>query len=668
MTPDQKRKRKLQLELELRRRQRAKAAGVPSDLTEAMLAKEREREAGYESSQQALKSLGKAATETVKDVGVSTLQSASLEFGDELIGGAVAAWQKAKGDKRPASEIYKEMRDAIRNEVAGARQRSPISTFVADVVVPNPMKFVKYGKALSGPIATGAMTAAGYSEELEDMPVDVAVGSTIGAGVKAASKVAQSSIKDPRATEARYLGLREAPVTLKKGPASRWIDDIEKSLDRLREKGLFGKNYDKFSSRSKRWLANPLAGKIDKMKAAKPRDILKKMDEAISASSRKLDNILRKKSPEILEGEFVPSRKAITKPEFSTDEFGQIKKTEKVVGSVDYYPIQKEGIFTPDELQNDIEDIRNRILNQFGEEDGSKIAKEIEQSYNNLTKEQGAFTVKDLHEEKKRLYASLMGKYEDAHLSNAEKAAKKELARLYKNKINEYTNDPEIIELNQTMEDIFNFKDAVDKKIKQQFLESPMEGIKGSTYGGIMFRIERAIENIIDPSRPYRAKLGRIAEEHADVVDKAISGPQAAPVRALMRPYEKDQERVQSREPQSIAEDLVRTPLPRSSEEIIAKKDFILAKVAQQAPEMFDAIRDTIERDPQAISEVLPALVMAAPHLFERDPYNRIDGKIVDPQMREKATQDTMDDDDLSYLEKTLIINKLNKTGIFDAK
>lgn len=120
------------------------------------------------------------------------------------------------------------------------------------------------------------------------------------------------------------------------------------------------------------------------------------------------------------------------------------------------------------------------------------------------------------------------------------------------------------------------------------------------------------------------------------------------------------------REPQSIAEDLARTPIPRDSSRILENKDFIKAKALEQAPEIYDQLSDVLDNDPEAISEILPAITRAAPHLFERDAYDRIDGVIIDPMMREKAAKDTMNRQDISNMDKIEIINELNKTGQFD--
>jgi len=118
-------------------------------------------------------------------------------------------------------------------------------------------------------------------------------------------------------------------------------------------------------------------------------------------------------------------------------------------------------------------------------------------------------------------------------------------------------------------------------------------------------------------------------------------------------------------EPQgpTIEEELVRKPFPRSTEEFLKNKDFVLAKIAQQAPQMFDTIRDVIERNPEQIKDIMPAIVKIMPHLFEHDRYGRYDGKILDPKMRDVARKDIMNDDNISNTQKAIKMQRLNKTG-----
>jgi hypothetical protein len=152
---------------------------------------------------------------------------------------------------------------------------------------------------------------------------------------------------------------------------------------------------------------------------------------------------------------------------------------------------------------------------------------------------------------------------------------------------------------------------------------------------------------------------------HGDIIPSGKAGALykgSEAVRGASFPL-RDEERSPGRTPQSIPEEIMRTPLPRSSEDLLGKADFVRAKAAQQAPEMYDYVNDLLTNSPENIKEIMPALVQAAPHLFEQDKYDRVDGIIYNPEKKEYARNDIMKNDDLSHSEKMLMINQINKTG-----
>jgi hypothetical protein len=122
------------------------------------------------------------------------------------------------------------------------------------------------------------------------------------------------------------------------------------------------------------------------------------------------------------------------------------------------------------------------------------------------------------------------------------------------------------------------------------------------------------------------------------------------------------------RMPQSvpnIPEELIRTPLPRSTQSLMEKKSFVLAKVAQMMPEMYEAVSDTYKHEPERLGEIAQVLSMKAPHLFERDKYNRYDGRILSEKDKAQAIKDTLLRKDISSVQQSKIITRLNQTGEF---
>ena len=116
----------------------------------------------------------------------------------------------------------------------------------------------------------------------------------------------------------------------------------------------------------------------------------------------------------------------------------------------------------------------------------------------------------------------------------------------------------------------------------------------------------------------------------------------------------------------NIPEQFIRTPLPRSTDGLMKKKNFVLGKVAQMMPEMFESVKDTYEHEPERLSEIAQVLAVKMPHLFERDKYNRFDGRILSEADKQVAIKDTLLRKDLSPIDQAKIITRLNKEGLYE--
>ncbi len=90
---------------------------------------------------------------------------------------------------------------------------------------------------------------------------------------------------------------------------------------------------------------------------------------------------------------------------------------------------------------------------------------------------------------------------------------------------------------------------------------------------------------------------------------------------------------------------LASTQIPRNTNDIIAMKDQFIAKIAMETktPEgkqLFDEVVRVMETNPEQIEQLLPALMKYYPNAFKQDPYGRINNKITDPVLKEKAIKD----------------------------
>lgn len=111
---------------------------------------------------------------------------------------------------------------------------------------------------------------------------------------------------------------------------------------------------------------------------------------------------------------------------------------------------------------------------------------------------------------------------------------------------------------------------------------------------------------------------------------------------------------------------LVEYQIPRNSEAILANKDVFLAKIAQMSNDtnLTAMFKDALESHPEKLPKVLPALVLKFPDLFEDDDYNRVDGKIFDPTLKQKALTDIRNSRKYSTREKAQISKRLEVEGI----
>lgn len=101
---------------------------------------------------------------------------------------------------------------------------------------------------------------------------------------------------------------------------------------------------------------------------------------------------------------------------------------------------------------------------------------------------------------------------------------------------------------------------------------------------------------------------------------------------------------------------LAATQIPRNTSDIIAMKDQFIAKIAMETntPEgkqLFDEVVRIMETNPAQIEQLLPALMTNYPNMFVTDPYNRINNKISDPVLKQKAIKDIVNKEG-SALEK----------------
>lgn len=587
---------------------------LPKWKEEAKLVEEKRQanvERGAETREQILENAKEFFTPPkLEHLGISAAQGATLSFADEIAGGLSAAWQKASGDKRPYSEIYKEVRDAVRGKTSEAREQSPVTSFVAEILGSAPYG----GSGIMRRAATGAAIGAGEAKEVEDVPSMSAIGGALGGTSEAITKAVGSMFKDPNILRARYTG-----ATPKEFERVGLLGDPEKSAEFLDKTGFFKNKSAEFSPEKMSFVPTKKGGFPSRQEA------LKRAKDAINKLGEYIQSKISKKSPDfVIEG--VPS----------------------------------EGVYSWEDFIGDeslLDDVNNYLSKVYGQKEANAAA---EKTMNKFLEEIGeGSTLSDIQRIKQNLMASIAEGYKKQDPDLVDLNMKKIIANRLKNFITEQMGEEgaDIAHANEIMHNLFNVKTTLSKKVSAE--KAGMNRSNIPAFGQIGYKVQRGME-ILGGGEKGLLSRARGAEI-IDSIPEGIKRPARMTPLQIIKGAEEDY----GREPQSIPESIVRTPLPRDTDRILEGKDFVLAKAAQQAPEMFDHVREVLENNPEVLPDILPGLVNGFPQLFERDQYNRVDGKIIDPAMREKARKDTMMREDLSKIEKAIIINELNKTGIF---
>lgn len=577
-----------------------------------------------------------------EDVGVSAVQGATLGFGDEAFGAIASAYKKATGDDRSLEELYKEYRDMARGQIKETRERSPFMSFMieagASIPTGGPIAKVaskvpvlgKYAPKLTSTAIESAGIGVGESEGREGSD---AIKSTImglgthvaGKGIK---KIAKTPFEEPMNIRSRFLGA--GPKEFKR--FSRF-GDPDVATQNLKDMGLFRFKDAKFE------LDKNGSGRFVKSK---------------HSSESALD---------------LPTRR---------DSLRSIRRAQKQINNRKNQLFKNEMTRVPDifELYSLAEHkyLKGKNKSLYSDE----FVKELRKEFENLTRrfKGKAPTMKQLDSFKSELQSKADKIYTSPDISpefQTRMEAQAELADTLKEYL-DHTMPPEYQELNRVATDLYLMEKPLHAKIASDMSGGARE-LEGAVtpYASAPYWATKATE--VAGGGEYGMLLrANTGEKASDIYSKTsawseplLEGVQR-PVKTILPRMLMRDDKQTGRSPQStnIPTELVRMPIPRTTEEVIANKDAILLKVAQQAPESYDQFVELFEHNEDSIQDVLPVLSQMVPHLFSKDKYNRIDGIILDPAKKEMARQDLMKNDGLSNTEKMLMMNKLNKTGEFD--
>jgi hypothetical protein len=569
------------------------------------------------------------ARETVEDMAITGAQGATLDFMDEMAG---AAGQMTGGD-------YVTSRDAMRAKVQGARDRSPIMTPIAEAagsIATSAAIPALRGGTVAKELGLAVIQGAGNAPEMEDIPKSAAISSGASLVSQGAMGLAKKAIKNPNDIRANAMGARG--INYRKGEP--FIGDVPVEdfdmADRLKDPAGLAARLKKigFYNMGERNMdvlkgqyVRSGSGLEGSMKAVDLESMMGRVQQGVSQ--------LRERNIELLKGKKIPLRKI---GDILTDAAHELIPEGE--------DIAKRSKTVTELVQTMVDDLQRR-----GHIRGNYIeAKDIETIKRNWQK-----TVASTYDGNKAL----------SEITNVGVEARRKMATRLDELVDSY-GGPDYKRNNDIMRDLLTAEVLIHDKASAQ--RAYHMGGKRLTMGGKMGHIYNTVaeDTIAHPQADMiRANMGDFNKSPNGQLLESFF--ERIPVRGISDGTQDQQGPM--RRPQSvpnIPEELIRTPLPRTTQGLMQNKNFVLAKVAQMMPDMFEAVKDTYEREPERLGELAQVIAMRMPHVFERDKYNRFDGRILSDQDKNRAIKDTLTNPKLNAIQQADIITRLNKEGLYD--
>lgn len=562
------------------------------------------------------RSLGPELVERAPDLAILGAQGASFGFLDEGAG----AFEKMQGGD------YTKGRDEAREKISEARQRQGLygdaaemaGSMVTSVAVPS-----LRGGTFIKELGLAALQGAGEAPEMDDIPKEAAKSALVSAGTQTVVKgAANKMFGEPKDILARTAGARG--INFRDGDTV--MKDPAEIADRLDKMGFFKMGDRRFDPNTKTFVLNTSSQGNSKLDAfLKPQSLDEFLRRADMATSE-----LGKQNAQLLRGKKIPVNEVDNVLVNAAYDF--------IPDGADVASRARAAVDLTTELVMDLR-ARGAIKNGYiSAEEVQKAKQFLQQKVAKTYRNQGIADITNDGVEVRRTYATELDKLLDKY------------------------GGPEYAKNNDLMHDIFSQKEMIHNKSSRQRgygVEAP-----ALTRPKWTDKVQDAFDT--PPVGVGRARVGQALETPAGKA--SMDALNRLPVEVINN-RENQPVQVPYRKPQSVPnlpEELIRTPLPRTTNGLIEKKGFVLAKIAQMAPEMLEAVTDVFDNNPEMLPDLAQVIARKMPHFFERDKYNRFDGRIMTEADKAKAIKDTLGDTRLSTIEQAKIITRLNKEGLYD--
>lgn len=547
--------------------------------------------------------------DTMGDMAISGIQGTAFNMADDII-----------------ETVDPAFADKFRNRWEQAQENSPILSTLSNIASPNPaakLKALSKVGGLTGKFLSAAPEAASSALNQYGTTGDVGVLRTVGETLasKALTKAVGGLAIGDRLKRRASATNSNTPSAIKRytTKAGRGFEDdlIKDELLKLEKTGLFEPGIRKFDVNDLSFKPIDPVGTLTKAKGAvlppSDKEIVKRLYSMKDDLGETLQSIVEKKKNVF---------KAFPGDEYFDDLLTEMKKADYIE-------------------PKSVEKVYRNVLDRLYATAPNEI---------NLT---------DIYNVKKQLNAIIGDKaFKKTIKENPDRAtAFRKAVNYLDTLVEDYVDDPTYRELNKWYGTAAEALPSVRDKIRKGFEDA--KGAAGAAAGRPLYRAAKTLENNRDFLMEVSSQIGNTLENSPNLQDY-FRGVGAAIIPKVMSP---------KREPQSIQNipmQLIKTKLPRDVEGILANKEILLAKVAQQYPQAFEQVKFVVEERPEDIESMMPMILNMLPHAFESDKYGRINNKILDPLMQKKARGDIMEDSRLSNTQKINMINKLNRTNILE--
>ncbi len=586
--------------------------------------------------------------ETVQDI-LTTLPQGITTWSDEMAAGISAGVRKALGETDPYEKLYEQDVTAIRNDIARARQRSPIATMSGELGTGVAASFVPgvgVGKlsGAGGTVSRAALEGWGTSED--KLSTEGAVNAGIGGAMGAAGSLISGGLKklttgNPNKIRANVLGARSSEF---KEIGTKEREQVAK---KLKDMGLFSNTKVDFDVKAGKFI--PVGKSLENLE--KP--VREKLFDRLNSATNKIQ---KEKTKMLLQHMHDPV-------DLAEVEDSLMRVAERY---------SKKGTGRSERL-SDAMSIKDKIIED--------IALEMEDRGMEVP------TIEMIENAKLRLSDDVSNYGKNPLIQKTPDAAQiyNDMYSAINKKLRQIIPNAKYAEYNDLQHKMLTAKADLTKAIATEDAARTTAGwggwfnkianeTLGSPEAGLgVANVSEALQN---PAVSPMVTGARMVTQEAPFMGSRYLDPS---MKETEIPYSSEaphptQYRFQNvrpafpfgRKPQSIDPmEVAKMKLPRTTEGLLQNKEAVIAKlmVNNVPDEMVQTITQALNEDPSAVSSVGAMIAMQFPTLFQQSKYKMFDGKLLDPQERAKAADDTSKRDDLNSLQKSKIINELNKTG-----